>query len=237
MSDSLYHFGVAQRGEQMTIVKNIAGLASLRVLVVEDEAMVRVTLVETLRQLGIKFVASASDAVSAFKAVQDFKPDAIFCDIDLGVGPHGIDIAHTLRGMNPKLGIIFLSTLADPRLKSVGVRGLPAGSLYLEKANVNRSIILLDSLISLFSSNTENDVTANPRIKLTETQIEILKLVAHGFSNAEIAKVRAVTIKSTENGIARLAKSLKVKNQTSANQRVLLTRYYFELSGKITKVS
>ena len=139
--------------------------------------------------------------------------------------------------MNPKLGIIFLSTLADPRLKSVGVRGLPADSLYLEKANVNRSIILLDSLISSFSSNTENDVTANPRIKLTETQIEILKLVAHGFSNAEIAKVRAVTIKSTENGIARLAKSLKVKNQTSANQRVLLTRYYFELSGKITKVS
>jgi DNA-binding NarL/FixJ family response regulator len=219
----------------MAIVKNNAELASLRVLIIEDEAMVRVTLVETLRHLGIKFVASASDAVSAIKAGQEFKPDAIFCDIDLGVGPHGIDIAHALRGSNPKLGIIFLSTLADPRLKNAGVRGLPADAIYLKKADINRSTILLDSLISLFSPSTKNSVVANPRIKLTEIQIEILQLVASGLSNAEIAKVRGITVKSTENAIARLAKSLKVKDQADANQRVLLTRYYFELSGKIAK--
>jgi len=221
----------------MAIVKNNADLASLRVLIIEDEAMVRVTLVETLRHLGIKFVASASDAVSALKAGQEFKPDAIFCDIDLGVGPHGIDVAHALRSSNPKLGVIFLSTLADPRLKNAGVRGLPSDAIYLKKADINRSHILLDALISLFSNNSESNVKTDPRIKLTEIQIEILQLVSSGLSNAEIAKTRGITVKSTENAIARLAKSLKIKDQADANQRVLLTRYFFELSGKITKAS
>ena len=97
--------------------------------------------------------------------------------------------------------------------------------------------MLLDALISLFSGNQENDAEATSRIKLTEIQIEILQLVASGLSNAEIAKIRGITVKSTENAIARLAKTLKVKDQADANQRVLLTRYYFELSGKIPKVS
>ena len=229
--------GEQEGGADMALVKNNADVAALRVLIIEDEAMVRVTLVETLRHLGLKFVASASDAVSALKAGQEFKPDAIFCDIDLGVGPHGIDIAHALRSANPKLGIIFLSTLADPRLKNAGVRGLPAHAIYLKKADVNRSTMLLDALISLFSSSNEDTAQASSRIKLTEIQIEILQLVASGLSNAEIAKVRGITVKSTENAIARLAKTLKVKDQADANQRVLLTRYYFELSGKIAKVS
>ena len=87
-------------------IKNNADLASLRVLIVEDEPMIRVTLVETLRHMGIKFVASASDATSALKAGSDFKPDAVICDIDLGAGPHGVDVAHALRSSNSNLGVI-----------------------------------------------------------------------------------------------------------------------------------
>ena len=220
---------------EIVIVKNNKVPVFLRVLIIEDEAILRVTMVETLLHLGIKFVASASDAVSAIEGDQAFKPEAIFCDIDLGVGPNGIDVAHALRRSNPKLGIIFLSALTDPRLKNAGVRGLPSGAIYLKKADVNRSTILLDSLISLIAPNTVNSFATIPCINLSKNQIEILQLVASGLSNSEIAKVRGTTVKSTENGIARLAKSLKVKDQTDANQRVLLTRYYFEVSGKIAK--
>jgi DNA-binding NarL/FixJ family response regulator len=221
--------------DEILIVKNNKVPASLRVLIIEDEAIVRVTMVETLLHLGIKFVASALDAVSAIEADQAFKPDAIICDIDLGAGPNGIDVAHALRRSNPKLGIIFLSALTDPRLKNPGVRGLPSGAIYLKKADVNRSTIFLDCLISLIARNTVNSFATNPSIKMSKNQIEILQLVASGLSNSEIAKVRSTTLKSTENGIARLAKSLKIKNESNANQRVLLTRHYFELTGKINK--
>ena len=221
----------------MAIVKNNADRAFLRVLVIEDEAMVRVTLVEALRHLGVKFVASASDSVSALKAATEFRPDAIICDIDLGPGPNGVDIAHAMRVTNPKLGVIFLTSLVDPRLKNTGTRGLPENSIYLKKSDINRCGIFLDALFALTNATNQESSAVAPQIKLTGTQIEILKMVASGLSNAEITKVRGVNAKSTENGIARLAKILNIKDKSNSNQRVLLTRYYFELIGKISKVS
>ena len=221
----------------MVLVKNNADRALLRVLVIEDEAMVRVTLVETLRHLGVKFVASASDSVSALKAATEFRPNVIICDIDLGPGPNGVDIAHVLRSKNPKLGVLFLTSLVDPRLKNTGTRGLPENSIYLKKSDVNRSGMFLDSLFALTNSTNQESATVPPQIKLTGIQIEILKMVASGLSNAEIAKVRAINVKSTENGIARLAKILNIKDESNANQRVLLTRYYFELLGKVPRGS
>ena len=195
--------------------------------------MVRVALVDSLRHLGVKVVASASDAVSALKAGEDFFPDAIFCDIDLGSGPHGIDVAHALRSVNPKLGIVFLSTLADPRLKNTGANGLPSGAIYLKKADVSRSMNLLDSLIFSISTESKHRIQSIDRVQLTENQIQILQQVASGLTNAEIARLRGISPKSVENAIARLAKNLKVKDTSEGNQRVLLTRYYFKLMGKI----
>jgi len=217
----------------MSIRKHDSAVTDLRVLVIEDEALVRVALVDSLRHLGVKVVASASDAVSALKAGEDFFPDAIFCDIDLGSGPHGIDVAHALRSVNPKLGIVFLSTLADPRLKNTGANGLPSGAIYLKKADVSRSMNLLDSLIFSISTESKHRIQSIDRVQLTENQIQILQQVASGLTNAEIAKLRRISVKSVENAIARLAKKLKVKDTSGGNQRVMLTRHYFMLSGKI----
>ncbi len=221
----------------MALVKNNSDRALLRILIIEDESLVRVTLVETLRHLGVKFVASASDAFSALKAAAEFRPDAIICDIDLGAGPDGVDIAHAMRAKNPKLGVVFLTSLSDPRLKNTGTRGLPTDAIYLKKSDINRSSILLDALFSLTDVKSPENPAIAPAIKLTGIQIEILKMVATGLSNAEIASIRGITVKSTENAIARLAKTLKVKDERNANQRVLLTRFYFELIGKISKAS
>lgn len=221
----------------MTIVKNNADRAFLRVLIIEDESMVRVTLVETLRHLGVKFVASASDASSALKAATEFRPDAIICDIDLGPGPDGVDIAHSMRIKNPKLGVVFLTSLADPRLKNTSTRGLPNDAIYLRKNEINRSSMLLEALLALTDSIGPESSVLAPRIRLTGIQIEILRMLASGLSNAEIAKIRGINVKSAENAIARLAKILRIKDEYKANQRVLLTRYYFELIGKISKVS
>jgi DNA-binding NarL/FixJ family response regulator len=219
-----------REGDDAVKIKNNADLTSLRVLIIEDEPMTRVTLVETLRHMGVKFVASASDATSALKAGSEFKPDAIFCDIDLGAGPHGVDVAHALRGSNPDLGVICLSTLEDPRLKNMGARGLPPKAVYLRKAEVNRSGILLEALLSCYSDKESSPVTSARQVKLTDIQIELLQMIASGYSNTEIARKRGVAVKSTENAIARLAKTLGIKDNTEANQRVLLTRHYFEIS-------
>jgi len=218
----------------MSVGKYNSAVTDLRVLVIEDEALVRVAVVDSLRFLGVKDVASASNAVSALQAGRDFFPDAIICDIDLGSGPHGIDIAHSLRSVNPKLGIVFLSTLADPRLKNTGARGLPSDAIYLKKADVSRSMNLLDALILSISTESKNRIQSIDRVQMTENQIQILQQVASGLTNVEIARLRRITVKSVENAIARLAKKLKVKDTSEGNQRVMLTRHYFMLLGKIS---
>jgi DNA-binding NarL/FixJ family response regulator len=67
---------------------------------------------------------------------------------------------------------------------------------------------------------------------LTTLEIELLAMVASGVSNKNIAKERGISTKSCENAIARLAKKLDIPATENNNQRVLLTRKYFELSGK-----
>jgi DNA-binding NarL/FixJ family response regulator len=67
---------------------------------------------------------------------------------------------------------------------------------------------------------------------LTTLEIELLAMVASGISNKNIAKKRGISVKSCENAIARLAKKLDVPATENNNQRVLLTRKYFELAGK-----
>ena len=94
-------------------------------------------------------------------------------------------------------------------------------------------MILLDSLISSISTETKGRIESGNRIQMTQNQIQILQQVASGLTNMEIARLRGISPKSVENAIARLAKNLKVKDTSEGNQRVLLTRYYFKLMGKI----
>jgi DNA-binding NarL/FixJ family response regulator len=67
--------------------------------------------------------------------------------------------------------------------------------------------------------------------KLTATQVETLRYLAEGLSNAEIAKKRFVTERSIEVAISRIAKSLGLAPDATRNQRVHMAKVYFRSSG------
>ncbi len=66
---------------------------------------------------------------------------------------------------------------------------------------------------------------------LSDTQLSILKLVARGHSNAEIARRRGVTEKAIEGTITRLASKLGLAKDSASNQRVHIARVYFRALG------
>jgi len=68
-------------------------------------------------------------------------------------------------------------------------------------------------------------------IDLTEAQIDLLRLIAAGLSNAEIARIRSVEEGSIVRGITRLSRRLGIKDESSMNTRVALARWYYALSG------
>jgi len=144
---------------------------------------------------------------------------------------HGIDIAHALRGINPGIGIVLLTTFTDPRLHDPQERPLPQGARYLVKTQLDDPEILRSVIID----TRRNPLKEMPRVadgmSLTSLQVEVLRLVAMGLSNLEIATAQGVTDKAIERTVQRITEALGVSEQ-SGNKRVLLTRAYSELTGK-----
>jgi len=207
----------------------------MKLLIVEDDSMMLQALSSGLMANGISNIEIANSASLAMQKFRSFKPDVSLIDIELRQGPTGVDVSHAMRKLNPNVGIVFLTSLADPRLVDSRLPELPEGSIYLRKnsvKNLSEVIEALDVAISgdlrAIKSKTDDDF-----LDLSKAQFEIIRLIAQGHSNLEISKMRVTTVKSTENAISRLAKKLGITNSTTASQRVLLARKYTELTGKV----
>jgi DNA-binding NarL/FixJ family response regulator len=207
----------------------------VKLLIVEDDSMMLQALSSGLIANGISNVEVANSASIAMQKFRSFKPDVSLIDIELRQGPTGVDVSHAMRKLNPNVGIVFLTSLADPRLVDSRLPELPEGSIYLRKNSVKNLSEVTEALELAISGDLKSmkSKAADDFLDLTKAQFEIIRLIAQGHSNLEISKIRVTTVKSTENAISRLAKKLGINNSTTASQRVLLARKYTELIGKV----
>lgn len=205
--------------------------------VVEDDDFTRVMLVNSLTTLGHEIRVESSRPRAALEFLTHGSFDAAILDLHLGKGPTGIDLAVLLRRAKPDLGIVFLTSFEDPRLLRSNLPSLPDGSVYVMKREI-RDVTTLNDAILQAVQNAVNPQKRKARGKsdgvmsnLTDTQIELLRLMGLGLSNAEIARRKFVTEKSVEASITRLARSLGVERSQSHNQRVHMAKAYFRASG------
>jgi len=210
-------------------------MGNLRLLIVEDESIMSHALATSLKNFGVSEIETANTASKAMQIFRSFQPNVCLLDIELRTGPTGIDVSHAMRRLDPNVGIVFLTSLADPRLVDSKIPELPEGSIYLMKSAVRdlKEIVQSLQLVRDGKPNNSKLQADQPFLDLTKTQFEIMRLIAQGNSNLEISKIRVTTVKSTENAIARLAKKMGIPSSTSASQRVLIARKYAELTGKI----
>jgi DNA-binding NarL/FixJ family response regulator len=166
------------------------------------------------------------------------QPDVAILDIDLGAGPTGIDLANKIRKINHRVAIVFCTSYKDIRFIKNESHYYPPHTVLLKKAdivNLDKFSNAIHEALELVrdADETKPDQLGEKFYKnLTTLEIELLAMVASGVSNKNIAKERGISTKSCENAIARLAKKLDIPATENNNQRVLLTRKYFELSGK-----
>ena len=212
-----------------------------RVMVVEDDAFTRSMIVSALQIQGVDVVSESSSVGFAIKTARLIRPDVAILDLDLGAGPTGIDLAIGLRMSLPKIGIVLLTTFEDPRLLRPSLPDLPAGSMYLTKSKVGEIEVLQKAVaksISNMNSKDAQNVTGKNKStempELTDVQIETMRLIAQGLSNASIAKTRNISEKSVEQAISRLAAILNFSNSKETNQRVMITNYYHKMTGTNT---
>ena len=208
----------------------------MRLILVEDDAFTRATLGDALAHQGFDIRARVATASEALVAQKDFDPQVAILDLDLGIGPTGIDVAIALRSRNPKIGIVFLTTYKDPRLIESNLPKLPEGAIYLNKMEMNStSIIAMQISLAYLKPLAKRSfpwTRSGPLAAMSTIQIEIMKEIAEGLSTTEIARSRGVTEQAIDKSISRISKHLGIPKSADTNQRVQIVRAYFENKGQ-----
>lgn len=201
------------------------------VLIVENEDFLRSLIAQSLEVHGFT-VASAASALEAKKMLSKVDPDAAVLDIELGDGPTGLDFAAQLSITSPEVGIVFLTDLPDPRFAR-DHHEVKANQAYLNKKLLQSPDVLVKAINAvLFEESVDefrhDQSAARPLAQLTRVQMEILKLIAEGKTNQQIAEIRNRSIGATESAITRTLESLQISRDADVNVRVEAVRSYFQ---------
>ena len=207
-----------------------------RCFVVEDNNFMRHAGSDVLTRDGCDVVAVFSTVRDAAAWFAPGKADVGVFDLDLGSGPTGVDLAVRLRRQQPDLGVVLLTVSADPRVMGIDPANLPLGTRYVGKDRLTDGSELCRAVLSAWASPAadppDDSELRVPRVDLGDAQMEVLRLIAEGLSNSEIARRRHVTVHAVERAITRLNRQLGVSATSAVSARVELAAYYWRLAGR-----
>jgi DNA-binding NarL/FixJ family response regulator len=202
-------------------------------VVVDDEPLICSIIAEILEAEGW-VVAQTGDALSAITAVKSTSASLVIADIDLGMGPTGIDVVQRARADNPSIGVVFITNLADPRITGKGWNTIPSDASYIIKTDISSTSALRAAVTEALDSRTAGarpPVAETATQSLSNTQIGVLKLVSEGLTNDEIATARSTTVRAVERLLSRMMIAANIAPGPSA--RVQLARLYWDqLNGR-----
>jgi two-component system nitrate/nitrite response regulator NarL len=206
---------------------------ALSVLIVDDHRLTATALADSLSVRGMEVAGVCHSVGDAVGSVQARQPDVVITDLDLGVGPTGIDLALTLRKKYPRIGLVLLTAYEDPKLLAADTPVPPAEAVYLVKQRLNQvdDLVAAIDLAFDYARNPQKVPRAPFRFPLSGPQAEVLRLLAQGASNHSIAEQLHLTPDAVAKAINRLAKRFGLGQSEDTNVRVLLTQRYFDLVG------
>ena len=215
-----------------------------RVLIINDDAFELATMSASLRLHSTNIVGEANNMLIAENLFRSLQPEVVLIDLQFP-GEEAVGLLQRFRKMDPKLGIVIITSCPDLRLFGLLERNIPKGSRIILKRSVSDLSIITFALAECLNSaqdgssmkwiSLHSTIHANSFLTIlnefTDIQIETLRLVAQGLSNSEIARVRFVSEKSVEQIVARIAQHLSISPDRSKNLRVILTGEYFKWLG------
>lgn len=209
-------------------------MRQVKVLLVEDNDFMRSTVAAALRSEHCDIVASVRSSREALVAASEKDVECAVIDLNLGPGPSGIDLAHALRRGDPKLGVVLLTSYADPRLLSSEQRPVPAGTVYSLRNDIHSTAQLREKIDIALREVSRPQAPFVGRLPLTDMQMDLLRMVAAGMTNAEIAKRRVVSERAVETALSRTARALGITVEAGENPRSMLIRSYYALTSGLS---
>jgi DNA-binding NarL/FixJ family response regulator len=202
----------------------------IKVMLVDDQNLVRKgvrSLLELSEEIAV--VAEAADGVEAMRLIPDVEPDVVLLDMRMPE-MSGLDVLQTLSQAGTLPPTIILTTFDDDELVLAGIkagargyllkdvaleelvqaiRTVAEGGTIVKPAVTQRLLKGLENLKTEFSSLDRPD-------PLTERETEILRLMAGGYSNKEIANSLGVAEGTIKNHVSNILSKMGVRDRTRA---------------------
>jgi DNA-binding NarL/FixJ family response regulator len=198
-------------------------MAPLRVLLVDDHALVRAGMRSLLQDLpDVEVVAEAGDGAEALAAAERERPDVVLMDIAMK-GMNGLEAAARLRERLPEVKVIILSMHTSEEYVLLALRAGAAAYLIKDSATAELELALKcvmrgETYLSPAISRQVVDgyvqrvgASAGPE-PLTPRQREVLKRIAEGRSTKEIAFELNLSVKTVETHRAQIMERLGIRD-------------------------
>jgi len=197
----------------------------IRVLVVDDHNVVRAGLSALLsaEKYDIDVVGEAGDGREAIEKTRSLQPDVIMLDLAMpGMG--GLEAIPIIIQENPEMRILVLTSYADD---DQVVQAISSGALgYLRKDSspdelvstihtvyLNRMSLPPDLARKMMLKSQETEIEPSPG-GLTERELDVLRCVAQGYSNKQIATELTVSTTTVRTHVSNLLRKLNLENRT-----------------------
>ena len=209
----------------------------MRVVIVEDNALLREGIVAMLRERDIEVAATAEDGPGLVRIVAGHKPDVAIVDVRLppSFTDEGVRAAIEARARHDGLGILILSQYVEPIYTQELLATGEGGIGYLLKERVGEVRTFVDAIERVAAGGTalDREVVAQlmgaradtpsgtPLESLTPRELEVLELVAEGRTNAAIGKALVITPGAVEKHISNIFGKLQLPATDDDHRRVL----------------
>jgi DNA-binding NarL/FixJ family response regulator len=205
----------------------------MRVVLAEDELLLREGMASLLERSGVQVVGQAGDAAQLLALVRDTSPDLVVVDIRMPPTRtrEGLEATREIRQQRPEIGILVLSAHVEVE-HAMELLASGRGIGYLLKSRVTDVSEFVETLERIARGAAIIDpalvqelVTArrrtDPLAALSEREREVLALMAEGRSNAGIAKRLWVTEGTVEKHVRSILQKLNLAETVQDHRRVL----------------
>jgi DNA-binding NarL/FixJ family response regulator len=206
----------------------------LRVVIADDETLLREGLARLLEDAGIEVAGLAATADELLRRVQLTRPDVALVDIRMPptYTDDGLVAAQEIRSKQPSVGVLVLSHYLESHYAMRLLEDHPERSGYLLKERVKDVAVLVDALERIADGECVLDPTivsrlvgrprhGSPLDDLTTREREVLGLMAEGHSNEGICKQLFLSPKTVETHVRHILLKLGIGDTPDYHRRVL----------------
>ncbi|MDA7977650.1 MAG: response regulator transcription factor [Pirellulales bacterium] len=198
----------------------------IRLVIADDHEVIRSGLVSLMKDTEIEIVAQASTGKEVIDRVSETSPDVVLLDIRMTEGD-GLQALEQIRAEHPALPVLILSTYDNPTYVARAV-ALEASGYLLKGAGRDRLLSAIRMAAAGESAWRPEDLrrvsraaggptlAADVEIALTKRESEVLRQLAFGLSNKEIARRLAISYETVKEHVQHILRKVGVADRTQA---------------------